>query len=140
MEMQLLHVTGFVNRVVYNACKAYVDQLKVGESYTKLADVVAISICDFVLWPDDAQDRAKLPRVPMLSRWNMTERAAKLAQGRTEGQVRAILALLAARGISLSQKTREHIEACKDAATLDRWIVRAATATSAEEVIVSQQA
>ena len=76
VEMQILHVVGFVNRVVYNACKAYADQLKMGESYTKLTDVVAISICDFVLWPDAAQDSAKLPRVPMLSRWNMTERAS----------------------------------------------------------------
>jgi hypothetical protein len=76
VEMQLLHVAGFMNRVVYNACKAYVDQLKVGEPYTKLTDVIAISICDFALWPDAEQDAAKLPRVPMLSRWNMTERGS----------------------------------------------------------------
>jgi hypothetical protein len=76
VEMQLLHVDGFMNRVVYNACKAYVDQLKVGEPYTKLADVVAISICDFALWPDAEQDAAKLPRVPMLSHWNMVERTS----------------------------------------------------------------
>jgi hypothetical protein len=74
--MQLLHVAGFMNRIVYNACKAYVEQLKQGEPYAKLADVVAISICDFVLWPDAEQDNAKLPRVPMLSRWNMTEQAS----------------------------------------------------------------
>ena len=47
VEMQLIHHPGFVNRVVYNACKAYVGQLKAGDWYTKLADVVAISICDF---------------------------------------------------------------------------------------------
>jgi hypothetical protein len=28
VEMQLLHIPGFVHRVVYNACKAYVEQLK----------------------------------------------------------------------------------------------------------------
>src|SRR5436190_9919701 len=76
VEMQLLHVSGFINRVVYNACKAYADQLKAGDSYTRLTDVVAISICDFVLWPDAEQDAAKLPRIPMLSRWNMTERGS----------------------------------------------------------------
>jgi hypothetical protein len=76
VEMQLLHVAGFINRVVYNACKAYADQLKAGDSYTKLTDVIAISICDFALWPDAEQDAAKLPRVPMLSRWNITERAS----------------------------------------------------------------
>ena len=76
VEMQLLHVPGFVNRVVYNACKAYVDQLNAGEPYTGLADVVALSICDFELWPDAEQDAQNLPRVPMLSRWNMTERGS----------------------------------------------------------------
>src|SRR5207244_3033118 len=76
VEMQLLHIAGFIDRVVYNGCKAYVDQLKAGDSYTQLADVVAISICDFILWPDAAQDAAGLPRVPMLSRWNMTEQTS----------------------------------------------------------------
>jgi PD-(D/E)XK nuclease family transposase len=76
VEMQLIHVPGFVNRVVYNACKAYAGQLKAGNPYTGLTDVVAISICDFELWPDAEQDRQKLNRVPMLSRWNMTERAS----------------------------------------------------------------
>jgi predicted transposase/invertase (TIGR01784 family) len=77
VEMQLIHHPGFVNRVVYNACKAYASQLKEGDWYTKLTDVVAISICDFALWPDKKQDKAKLPRVPMLSQWNMTERGSK---------------------------------------------------------------
>ena len=77
VEMQLIHHPGFVNRVVYNACKAYVGQLKEGDWYTKLTDVVAISICDFELWPDATQEKKGLPRVPMLSRWNMTERGSK---------------------------------------------------------------
>lgn len=74
VEMQLIHIAGFINRVVYNACKAYVDQLKAGESYTQFADVVAISICDFELWPDAEQKRHGKPPVPMLSRFAMTER------------------------------------------------------------------
>lgn len=76
VEMQLIHVPGFINRVVYNACKAYVGQLQTSESYSKLTDVVAISICDFDLWPDAVQNEKNLPLVPMLSRWNMTERAS----------------------------------------------------------------
>jgi hypothetical protein len=76
VEMQLLHVAGFGNRVVYNACKAYVDQLREGEPYTRLADVIALSICDFELWPDAQQDAAGQPRVPMLSRWSVTERSS----------------------------------------------------------------
>jgi PD-(D/E)XK nuclease family transposase len=77
VEMQLIPHPGFINRVVYNACKAYAGQLKEGDWYTQLTDVVAISICDFELWPDKKQDEKDLPRVPMLSRWNMTERGSK---------------------------------------------------------------
>jgi hypothetical protein len=74
VEMQLVHVAGFINRVVYNACKAYAGQLREAQRYTQLTDVVAISICDFELWPDAEQRAQGLPLVPMLSRWNMTER------------------------------------------------------------------
>src|SRR5262249_20541636 len=38
VEMQLIHVKGFINRVVYNACKAYVSQLSAGDGYYQLAD------------------------------------------------------------------------------------------------------
>jgi predicted transposase/invertase (TIGR01784 family) len=229
VEMQLIHHPGFIARVVYNACKAYVGQLKAGDWYTTLTDVVAISICDFELWPDAKQDQQALPRVPMLSRWNMTERASgnhgllqvqyaflelpKLparkpdtgilqwawlfvhapelteapadllpgpyrealelanqatfsreelsayaktrdeirqvleiaaarwtegkAVGKAEGKAESILAVLAARGIPVTAETRARIEACKDLPTLDEWIIRAATLTSAEEMFSS---
>src|SRR4028119_1998569 len=68
VEMQLIHHPGFVNRVVYNACKAYVGQLKEGDWYTKLTDVVAISICDFELWPDATPEKNGPPPVPTTSR------------------------------------------------------------------------
>jgi predicted transposase/invertase (TIGR01784 family) len=73
VEMQLFHVAGFMNRVVYNGSKAYVTQLKAGESYTKLVDVVAIAICDFELWPNAEQDKLNEPRMPMHSRFAMAE-------------------------------------------------------------------
>lgn len=73
VEMQLVHIPGFMNRVVYNGSKAYVSQLKAGESYTKLVDVVAIAICDFELWPDAQQDKLGEPRMPMSSRFAMAE-------------------------------------------------------------------
>ena len=251
VEMQLIHIAGFINRVVYNGCKPYADQLKAGEPYTKLTDVVAISICDFDLWPDAEQDQQKLPRVPMLSRWYMTESisaghrlpenpsgtnrllqvqyaflelpklpsrkpdtgalqwawlfvhapeltevpadlpagpyrealelaneatftrgeldayrkvmdeiqqareygAAQRAEGKAEGEARgeargeakgiakgkadAVLAVLTARGLLVSDEARARIEACTDVATLDRWIARAATVSSTEEVFAT---
>ena len=228
VEMQLIHHSGFVNRVVYNACKAYAGQLKAGEWYTKLADVVAISICDFELWQDLEQDEKGLARVPMLSQWNMTERRSKnhgllqvqyaflelpkmparrpdfpgadlwawlfvhapelaevptdlppgpygdaldlanqakftaaelqayekardeirqvleiaaeretagFAKGEVKAKVGAILAVLAARGVAMSGEARARIEACKDVQMLDRWIGRAATMASAEDIL-----
>jgi PD-(D/E)XK nuclease family transposase len=77
VEMQLIHHPGFINRVVYNACEAYAGQLKAGGWFTDLTDVVAISICDFELWPDAQQRNQKLPLVPMLSRWNMVEQGSR---------------------------------------------------------------
>ena len=59
VEMQLVHHPRFINRVVYNACKAYVGQLKAGKWYDTLTDVVAISICTFELWPDAAKENQR---------------------------------------------------------------------------------
>ncbi len=87
VEMQVLPVTGFLNRVVFNACKAYVGTLERGKRYDTLTDVVAVSICDFTLWPDDERDAASAPRVPLVSRWRMTERASGL---RALGQVQYV--------------------------------------------------
>jgi hypothetical protein len=77
VEMQLIHHPGFIDRVVYNACKAYVGQLQAGQWYTDLMHVVAISICDFELWPEEKQRRDGLPPVPMLSRWAMMEQKSQ---------------------------------------------------------------
>lgn len=68
VEMQVLNVEGFEKRVVYNVAKAYVTQGARGDSYPGLGDVVGITICDFVLFPEEGERK-----VPMLSRWRMTE-------------------------------------------------------------------
>jgi predicted transposase/invertase (TIGR01784 family) len=71
VEMQVLNVEGFEKRVVYNTSKAYVTQLRTGENYPGLADVVGVTICDFLLWPGPPAQGG--PPVPMLSRWRMQE-------------------------------------------------------------------
>lgn len=71
VEMQVLKVEGFEKRVVYNASKAYVMQLRNAEEYPTLCDVFGVTICNFNLWSDrEPQGRYK---VPMLSRWRMQE-------------------------------------------------------------------
>lgn len=232
VEMQLIHHPGFINRVVYNAYKSYAGQLEAGGWYTNLMDVVAISICDFELWPDAKQRRQQLPLVPMLSRWNMRERssqdhgllqvqyaflelpkvpsrrpetpgadlwawlfvhapeltevpadlspgphrdalelanqarftraeqeayervrdeirqvleiaAARWAEGKLEGKLegnlearyKTLLRLLGRAGIALTDGEQARIEACKDAATLDRWIDNVLGAKTAADVL-----
>lgn len=71
VEMQVLKVEGFEKRVVYNASKAYVMQLHSAEDYTSLCNVVGVTICNFMLWPN--QDATGQFEVPMLSRWRMQE-------------------------------------------------------------------
>ncbi len=71
VEMQVLKVEGVEKRVVYNASKAYVMQLRNADEYPTLCNVVGVTICNFKLWPEkDMNDRFK---VPMLSRWRMQE-------------------------------------------------------------------
>jgi predicted transposase/invertase (TIGR01784 family) len=71
VEMQVLNVEGFEKRVVYNTSKAYVTQLRSGEDYPGLDDVVGVTICDFLLWPGPPAPGGA--PVPMLSRWRMQE-------------------------------------------------------------------
>ena len=56
------------------------------------------------------------------------------AKGRAEGRAASVLAVLAARGMAVSGDQRKRIESCSDIPTLDRWIVRAATAPTIDEV------
>jgi predicted transposase/invertase (TIGR01784 family) len=71
VEMQVLPVEGFEKRVVYNASKAYVMQLRNADEYPNLCDVVGVTICNFILWPKKLESRGY--KVPMLSRWRMQE-------------------------------------------------------------------
>ena len=55
IEMQVLNVEGFEKRVLYNAAKAYSTQLLVGEAYQDLSPVVALTITDFVMFPESPE-------------------------------------------------------------------------------------
>jgi len=59
------------------------------------------------------------------------------AIGLAKGKIAALLAVLAARGIEVTAEARARIEACTEEATLDRWIARAVTAPSLEDVFTS---
>jgi hypothetical protein len=56
------------------------------------------------------------------------------AEGEAKGEAKALVAVLEARGMTLDAPTRERIMGCTDSDQLQRWIVRAATASSIHEV------
>lgn len=57
-----------------------------------------------------------------------------VAQGRTEGARQALLAVVAARGLELSDGSRQRIESCSSVTTLEQWIRRAAVVASGDDV------
>jgi hypothetical protein len=54
--------------------------------------------------------------------------------GRAEGQARAVLRVLSARGLHVAEELRDRVLACADPAQLDVWLERAARATQIDEV------
>ncbi|MEM8806808.1 MAG: Rpn family recombination-promoting nuclease/putative transposase [Cyanobacteria bacterium P01_G01_bin.38] len=65
IEMQVLNVLGFEKRVLYNAAKAFSIQLGVGEDYTQLNPVIALTITDFEMFENS---------VKVISRYRLKEK------------------------------------------------------------------
>jgi hypothetical protein len=60
--------------------------------------------------------------------------AEKRVEGKVQGKAEAILAVLAARGLSPSVAERERILAKRDDATLERWLGRAVSCSKVDEL------
>jgi Uma2 family endonuclease len=56
------------------------------------------------------------------------------------GMRRAIVAILAARGVTCSEEGRAHLDACADPEVLERWLDRASAARSEGEVFAAERA
>jgi len=56
------------------------------------------------------------------------------AAAKAEGIAESILKFLTARGIAVSETQRQEVLSCHDLARLDRWLVRAAFASSMDEI------
>jgi predicted nucleotidyltransferase/HEPN domain-containing protein len=95
--------------------------------------------------PPSAGDEQELPEAPPLDdpkaflAWR--DALAELSfergeeRGRLGGQAEALLLIFETRGIAVDRAQRETIEACRDSASLRRWIARAMSAPTAEEVL-----
>lgn len=59
-----------------------------------------------------------------------------LEQGRAEGEIEAILTVLDARGLDIPSEARERISRCSDLHLLEKWIRRAVTVTSVDELFL----
>jgi hypothetical protein len=55
-------------------------------------------------------------------------------EGQTQVLSTVVLRILASRGISVDEDTRQRILACRDVATLDQWLESALKATSLEDL------
>jgi predicted transposase YdaD len=61
-------------------------------------------------------------------------RAEGRTEGRAEGEARSLLTVLDARGLVVSAEQKERITTCTDLELLGRWLRKAVTARSAEEL------
>jgi predicted transposase/invertase (TIGR01784 family) len=52
IEMQVLNLEGFEKRILYNAAKVYSIQLSTGDDYPLLNPVIALTITDFLMFPE----------------------------------------------------------------------------------------
>lgn len=57
-----------------------------------------------------------------------------VAQGKAEGEAKAVLAVLDARGVEVPADVRDRITACTDLDQLDTWVRRAATADKVDDL------
>ncbi len=56
-------------------------------------------------------------------------------EGKAEGKAEAVLSVLEARGMAVSEDDRTRILSCRDLPTLESWLRRAATATSVRQIV-----
>jgi len=89
-------------------------------------------------WVMERQTEGKTPDLPFVQEiFERGSRAGEL-KGLREGELRglrdALRRLLARAGIALSENDHERIQACTDAATLDRWVENTLGAKTAADV------
>ncbi|MSQ84723.1 MAG: Rpn family recombination-promoting nuclease/putative transposase [Myxococcales bacterium] len=95
VEMQVLNVQGFEQRILYNAAKNYSLQLAKGQDYTLLNPVIALTLTDFVMFPEAVEH---VSRFKLLEQHRFTNYTDDLELvfvelpkfGKTEDQLAAI--------------------------------------------------
>ncbi|MFI5973206.1 hypothetical protein ACIBA9_06765, partial [Streptomyces sp. NPDC051452] len=60
------------------------------------------------------------------------------ARGEARGEAKAVLRVLEARGVEVSESVRERVMACLDLEVLEAWLDRSLAVTRAEELFVQE--
>jgi hypothetical protein len=71
------------------------------------------------------------------AKWQEKFREEGKAEGKAEGEASALLAVLSARGLTVSEDQVAQIRSCNDLERLERWLRRAVSASSTQEVLSS---
>jgi hypothetical protein len=105
------------------------------QAVQSFADARALLYSDLIFAALSAAARAKLEEL-MTQGYEFQSDFAKRhrAEGRAEGEAQAILTVLEARGIAVSNAERERILASTDLDVLERWLRKALTAASTDEL------
>jgi hypothetical protein len=80
--------------------------------------------------------RARLEEIMISTAPRLPDRFTKPIEDAAEarGGSKALLLVIDARGLEISDEQRDRVQACTDLALFHTWLARAATATTAEEV------
>lgn len=73
---------------------------------------------------------------PLLQELKLPSYSQGLAEGEARGEAKALLTILAERGLLLTEAQRRRVVECADLATLDHWLKRALSVASADELLV----
>jgi hypothetical protein len=92
------------------------------------------ALLDAALVDDAVAEALIAKRNPAILNLEAAAEARAEARGEARGVARSILRILDAREIALSPAQRDEILGCTDLERLDRWLLQANTATSADEV------
>ncbi|WP_433227164.1 hypothetical protein [Actinomadura formosensis] len=67
--------------------------------------------------------------------WQSDFAKAHIAEGRAEGEAKAVLLVLDSRGIAVPNDIRERVTGCTDTDQLERWLQRAAVIDKVEDLL-----
>src|SRR5262249_27779184 len=84
----------------------------------------------------EAYERAKMAEQDARGALSVAHKEG-VEEGETMGTAKAILAVLTARGLAVDEALRARVLGCSDPVTLGRWLAKAATAASVEDVVAA---